>query len=237
MKDLHYIIGAILLLFLPGCQNAGDKNGGNEGTEQSGKVALKTLEDSANYGIGMNIGKNLKDQGFKRIKKELLIRGIKDALADRSPALDQQTAIRSINEQIRTLGQKQGNEASQKGKAFLEKNKEKEGVKSTENGLQYKVLQKGSGSSPTIDDTVTVHYKGTKVNGEVFDSSYERGKPATFPLKGVIKGWQQGIPMMKTGGVWKFYVPSELAYGKRGKGRQIGPNETLIFKVELKGVK
>ncbi|MFB6305865.1 MAG: FKBP-type peptidyl-prolyl cis-trans isomerase [Flavobacteriales bacterium] len=122
----------------------------------------------------------------------------------------------------------------EQGKVFLKKNKKKEGVKTTESGLQYKILKKGDGKSPSSPkSTVKVHYTGMFINRKIFDSSIERGKPAEFPLNRVIDGWTEGLQMMKEGGKWKFFIPYDLAYGKRGKPPKIGPNKTLIFEIEL----
>lgn len=127
--------------------------------------------------------------------------------------------------------------AMQKGEEFLKENAAKEGVKTLPSGLQYKVLKEGDGKSPKATDTVVVHYKGTLINGKEFDSSYKRGEPAEFPVNRVIKGWTEALQLMKEGSKWMLYIPSNLAYGERGAGADIGPNETLIFEVELLKVK
>jgi len=133
------------------------------------------------------------------------------------------------------LKQQQDAQTNQEeGEAFLAENRNKEGVQETESGLQYKVLEEGSGDSPVATDTVTVHYEGTLIDGTVFDSSYERGEPATFPLDGVISGWTEGLQLMKEGATYRFFIPADLGYGMNVRpGSPIGPNETLIFKVEL----
>jgi FKBP-type peptidyl-prolyl cis-trans isomerase len=123
--------------------------------------------------------------------------------------------------------------ARERGEKFLAENGKKEGVKTTSSGLQYKILKEGEGRSPKVSDTVVVHYKGTLINGKEFDSSYKRGEPATFPLSGVIKGWTEGLLYLREGGKAMLYIPSDLAYGSRGAGADIGPDETLIFEVEL----
>ncbi len=130
---------------------------------------------------------------------------------------------------------KSATENKEEGTAFLEENGKKEGVTTTASGLQFLVLEKGDGKgdSPKATDNVTVHYEGTTIDGKVFDSSYERGAPATFPLNRVIAGWTEGVQLMKEGAKYRFYIPSDLAYGERGAGRDIGPNSTLIFDVEL----
>jgi FKBP-type peptidyl-prolyl cis-trans isomerase len=130
----------------------------------------------------------------------------------------------------------QGEANKEKGETFLEANKAKEGVTALESGLQYKILKKGTGPSPKATDTVKCHYRGTTIDGKEFDSSYKRGEPATFALNRVIKGWTEGLQLMKEGGKWEFYIPSEMAYGERGSGPHIGPNEVLIFEVELLGI-
>lgn len=123
------------------------------------------------------------------------------------------------------------------GEAFLEKNKAQPGVTTTADGLQYKVITEGKGPKPKLDDQVTVHYQGTLVNGQEFDSSYKRGEPATFPVNGVIPGWTEALQLMPVGSTWELYIPAKLAYGEQGAPPVIGPNETLIFKVELLGIK
>lgn len=131
----------------------------------------------------------------------------------------------------------QATKNQQVGEAFLEKNKTKSGVTALPDGLQYKVIKAGQGEQPKADDVVTVNYAGRLINGKEFDSSYKRGEPATFPVNGVIPGWVEALQMMKVGSIWELYIPASLAYGEQGAPPSIGPNETLIFKVELLGVK
>ena len=123
------------------------------------------------------------------------------------------------------------------GQAYLEANKKKEGVVTLPSGLQYKIITEGKGKQPKSTDTVVAHYRGTLINGTEFDSSYKRNEPATFPVAGVIKGWQEALPLMKEGAKWQVYIPAELAYGPRGAGDVIGPNEVLVFDIELLSVK
>ena len=130
-----------------------------------------------------------------------------------------------------------GEKNAAEGTKFLEENKKKEGVKTTASGLQYKLIKEGTGAQPKATDTVTVNYRGTLINGKEFDSSYKRGQPATFPLNGVIKGWTEGLQLMKTGAKYQLFVPPNLAYGERAAGPDISPNSTLIFEVELLEVK
>jgi FKBP-type peptidyl-prolyl cis-trans isomerase FklB len=131
----------------------------------------------------------------------------------------------------------QGKKNLEAGQAFLEANKKKEGVVTLPSGLQYKVLTEGKGKQPKSSDSVIAHYRGTLINGTEFDSSYKRNEPATFPVQGVVKGWQEALPLMKEGAKWQIYIPADLAYGPRGAGQAIGPNETLIFDIELISVK
>jgi FKBP-type peptidyl-prolyl cis-trans isomerase FklB len=187
--------------------------------------------DAGSYGIGYDIGMNLSGGGIttEDIKPEDLIAGMLDALAGEDPAIEEDL--------VRAAMQKLGEKISARKKAsagkFLEENKKKEGVQVTDSGLQYKVLKSGNGATPTADSTVSVHYEGTLPNGEVFDSSIERGQPATFGVSQVIPGWTEALMRMKVGDKWQLVIPPELAYGERGSPPRIGPNETLVFEVEL----
>ena len=150
---------------------------------------------------------------------------------------DMQAAIEEFQKKQMKEMNAQAEKNKKAGEEFLAANKKKEGIHVTESGLQYKIIKKGSGKKPKATDTVEVHYKGTLINGEVFDSSYGRGEPTTFPVNRVIKGWQEALTLMSEGSKWEIYVPSDLAYGEKGAGGKIGPNETLIFEVELLKVK
>jgi FKBP-type peptidyl-prolyl cis-trans isomerase FklB len=156
------------------------------------------------------------------------------------PALNEQemgTAMNKFQEAAGKKRQAASEEAGKRGETYLAANKGKPGVKVLESGLQYKVAKQGEGKSPKPTDTVSVHYRGTLVNGTEFDSSYKRGQPATFPVNGVIRGWQEVLPLMKEGDKWEVVIPAALAYGDRGAGSAIGPNETLLFDIELLSVK
>jgi FKBP-type peptidyl-prolyl cis-trans isomerase FklB len=206
--------------------------------EDQAAPQLKDLKDKASYSIGLNIGSNFKKQNVD-LNPDALLAGVKDALSGKKPALSEAEAREVMTTWSKELGEKQKamaekNEAE--GKKFLEENKKKEGVKTTASGLQYKVLKEGNGPQPKATDTVTVDYRGTLIDGTEFDSSYKRGQPATFPLNGVIKGWTEGLQLMKPGAKYQFFIPSELAYGPRAMGPDIAPNSTLIFEVELKSV-
>jgi len=199
---------------------------------------LKDLKDKASYSIGLNIGTNFKKQNVE-LNPDALLAGVKDALSGNKPALSETEAREVMNTWSKELADKQkamADKNAAEGEKFLAENKKKDGVKTTATGLQYKALKEGSGPQPKASDTVTVDYKGTLISGTEFDSSYKRGQPATFPLNGVIKGWTEGLQLMKVGSKYQFFIPSDLAYGPRAMGPDIAANSTLIFEVELKGI-
>ncbi len=161
---------------------------------------------------------------------------MEDALNGKDPKLSDEeikAVVQSIQQKMIAKVKATAEKNLKAGEAYLKDNKKKEGVKTTPSGLQYQVIKKGNGKKPTSKDNVTVNYRGTLINGKEFDSSYSRNKPATFPVSGVVQGWQEALPMMKEGAKWKIFVPANLAYGMRGAPPNIGPNETLIFEIEL----
>ncbi len=202
-------------------------------------MELKDLKDKISYIIGRDMASNLKKQGID-IEAEPFMQGLKEVIAGQPSSLsssDVQQAMMALQQE---MGQKQGAQAAENkkaGEAFLAENKGKEGVKTLPSGLQYQVLQEGTGKTPSSTDQVTTHYHGTLIDGTVFDSSYERNQPATFPVNGVIAGWTEALQLMKEGSKWRLFIPSNLAYGTQGAGDVIGPNATLIFDVELISVK
>ena len=205
---------------------------------QEKSLQLKDQKDKVSYSLGLNIGFNLGRQNIS-INPDVLTAGIKDAIAGK-PQLttDQVKETMAAFEKDMTEKQKvAGEKNAAEGTKFLEENKKKEGVKTTASGLQYKSIKEGTGAQPKGNDTVTVNYRGTLINGTEFDSSYKRGQPATFPLNGVIKGWTEGLQLMKAGSKYQLFVPPNLAYGDRAVGPDISANSTLIFDVELIGVK
>jgi FKBP-type peptidyl-prolyl cis-trans isomerase FklB len=206
------------------------------------QTQLKTQKDKVSYIIGMEIGGNLKKQSID-IDTDLLLKGLKDAIAGNKPLLEEaemRTVMNTFKQEMAAKmaeeTKKRGEKNKKEGEAFLEANKKKEGVKTLPSGLQYKVITEGTGKMPKATDTVTVNYRGTFVDGTEFDSSYKRGQPATFPVKGVIKGWTEALQLMKEGSKWQLFIPASLAYGENAPP-QIGPNAVLIFEVELISVK
>ena len=199
------------------------------------EAPLSTDNQKFSYGVGMQIGQSISRQKVK-VDQDALILAIKDALEGKEPRVPLDELQRVMEAEEKKIAAQQTASSDKNleiGKAFLAENKKLDGVKTTDSGLQYRVITAGSGVNPKTTDTVTVHYRGTLIDGQEFDSSYKREQPATFPLNGVIKGWQEALPMMKEGGKWEIFVPSDLAYGPKGAGGAIGPNETLIFEIEL----
>ncbi len=192
------------------------------------KNGLKTDAQKLGYAIGQDIGRNV--SRFKGLMDvDTMISSIKDAMAGKEEKMTQ-AEISEVFVKLPALIA-EGNKT--KGDAFLAENKKKEGVVVTDSGLQYEVIKAGDGAKPKATDSVTVHYHGTLIDGTVFDSSFDRGTPTTFPLNGVISGWTEGVQLMPVGSKYRFTIPFSLAYGERGSGQTIGPNSTLIFDVEL----
>ena len=210
------------------------------------KADLQTEDDRVSYSIGFSMGSSFKKDELK-VNLDMFQQGVEDSYTGSGQILSEeeiQKTMMTFQQKMRAKKQetyakqmeerkKQGEANKEKGKEFLETNKTKEDIVTLESGLQYKILEKGTGGSPKPTDTVKCHYRGTTIDGKEFDSSYQRGEPATFALNRVIKGWTEGLQLMKEGGKWQFFVPSELAYGERGAGQNIGSNEVLIFEVEL----
>jgi FKBP-type peptidyl-prolyl cis-trans isomerase FklB len=203
------------------------------------KMELKTQKDKASYAIGLDMGSSLKKNEID-VNADALVRGIKDALSGGQKLMTDQEiseTIMGLQKELQTKQQSRVKAAADKnkkeGEDFLAENKKKEGVVTLPSGLQYKIIKPGTGKSPKATDSVSVHYKGTLIDGTEFDSSYKRGQAATFPVNGVIAGWTEALQLMKEGATWKLFIPANLAYGERGAPPTIGPNATLIFEVEL----
>ncbi|MFN3821054.1 MAG: FKBP-type peptidyl-prolyl cis-trans isomerase [bacterium] len=218
--------------------------GGCKGKAQNKETQLKTATQKFSYAVGLDLGQNFKQQGID-LDVEAFAQGLRDAAAGNASRLSDEEIREAVQELQEGIAERQppGETSSlaqknlEEGKKFLADNGNRAGVTTLPTGLQYEVIVAGTGPSPTINDTVTVHYRGTLIDGREFDSSYRRGEPATFPVTGVIEGWSQALPLMKVGSKWKLYIPPELAYGARGAGPDIGPYATLIFEVELLGIK
>ena len=207
------------------------------------KSQLKDQKDKASYSIGLELGTSLK-KGKMDVNTDTLLKGLKDGLSGAKPLLTEEQVKETMTALQKEMMEKQAaasKEAGEKnaaaGEKFLAENKTKDGVKTTASGLQYKVLKEGTGAPPKETDTVVTNYKGTLLDGTEFDSSYKRNEPATFPVNRVIKGWTEALQLMKPGAKYQLYIPSALAYGDRGVGKDIGPNSTLIFEVELISIK
>jgi FKBP-type peptidyl-prolyl cis-trans isomerase FklB len=219
------------------------KKTGTAAKSAAAAPALTTQKDKFSYALGMNIGNGYK-QGLEKQSVEfdanLVAQGVKDALSGAKTRLTEDEAkavLTEVQTEINKQRQEKMKEASDKNKAegaaFLTANKSKEGVVTLPSGLQYKILTAGIGPKPTASDQVVCNYRGTLIDGTEFDSSYKRGKPATFGVGQVIKGWTEALQLMPVGSKWQLFVPSDLAYAERGAGAEIGPNATLIFEVEL----
>ncbi|MEQ9010267.1 FKBP-type peptidyl-prolyl cis-trans isomerase [Algiphilus sp.] len=215
----------------------------NEGSTDAKEASLDSESAKFSYAVGVDLGNSL--QAVKDdVDLAALERGIQEAFAGEELALDEAERTEIKNAVAQRLQQeraeeqaKAGEEAAAKGEAYQEENAARDGVEVTDSGLQFESLEQGKGASPTAEDTVTVHYRGELIDGTEFDSSYQRGEPATFPLGNVIPGWTEALQKMQEGGKARLVIPPDLAYGEQGAGNRIGPNETLVFEVELIEVK
>ena len=210
------------------------------------KVELNDQRDKVGYSIGLDIGTNIRQQQVD-VDAHTIARGLEDGMLGHEPMMtDEEIQQTMMAFQQEMMAQQQAAQAGgpeemqaaaaenlEAGQAFLAEHAEQEGVTVLPSGLQYKVLEEGSGKSPSETDTVTTHYRGTLVDGTEFDSSYQRGEPAQFPVNGVIPGWTEALQLMEEGAKWQLVIPSDLAYGEQGAGGVIGPNSTLIFEIEL----
>lgn len=197
---------------------------------------MKTELEKLSYCLGVNVAQGLKSQGINKLDIEVYMEAFTDELVHNDPKLSPEEIGGFLQQYFTQLQNEKAEKAIAEGQQFLQENAQKEGVTVTESGLQYEILKEGEGEKPKLTDKVTTHYHGTLVSGEVFDSSVDRGEPASFPVNGVIPGWVEALQLMPVGSKWKLAVPSNLAYGERGAGQMIGPNTTLIFEVELLGI-
>lgn len=201
--------------------------------QETARVGLTNDIDSLSYGLGLLIGNNMHLQGVEKIQPDIYLKGVEDGFRSDPLSMSFEEANIFIQQYFEKQMARKAGQNLQEGQSFLDENAGKEGVVVLPSGLQYKVLQAGEGKSPGANDQVKVHYRGTLLDGSVFDSSYDRGEPAVFGVKQVIKGWTEALMLMKPGSKWMLYIPSDLAYGQNGAGDVIGPNATLIFEVEL----
>ena len=228
LKSLVYALAFVLTVGAAGCQNSGSK----------GTTKLANKNDSVSYALGVLIGENNKQQmknapGVDSLDKEILVAAFQKAFKGDSVMMKPETANGIIQKFFMEVSAAEGSKNQKAGEDFLAANKSKSGVVTLPSGLQYEIIKEGTGPKPTINDQVKCHYHGTTIEGKVFDSSVDRGEPATFPVGQVIPGWTEALQLMPVGSKWKLYIPSALAYGERGAGQEIKPNSTLIFEVEL----
>ena len=228
LKSVFYSVAAVAVL--AACQPQGTK-----------EVSLATENDSASYALGVLIGQNNKQNldaspGAEELSMDILINSFAQQVKGEESQMDANEARTIVQKFFESVSVKEAAKNAEEGEAFLATNKEKEGVMTTESGLQYEIMKEGDGPKPIDGQSVKCTYHGTLIDGTVFDSSVERGDTATFNINQVIPGWTEALKLMSVGSKWKLYLPSNLAYGERGAGQDIGPNSTLIFEVELVGI-
>ena len=231
-NPMKYVLVLLIAILFAACQSS-----------PGGKTSLSSEKDSLSYSVGLQMGESLK-LGADDMDIEALVKGIRDGMGDKEKMLTKEEVQNNFSKFQKIMTAKfqedqkrKAEEGIVKGDEFLKENAQKEGVVTLPSGLQYKIIEAGSGPSPKATDQVVVHYRGRLLDGTQFDSSYDRGQPATFGVGQVIKGWTEGLQLMSTGAKWELYIPSELAYGARGAGQTIPPNSTLIFEVELLEIK
>ena len=189
--------------------------------------------DSVSYSIGVLFAKSMQQQGVDEVNPEIVAKAMNDYFSGEMTVMPADKCEQMYQGYLSTVARERSAKAREEGEMFLAENAKREEVNVTESGLQYEVITAGDGAKPTANDKVKTHYHGTLINGEVFDSSVDRGEPISFPVGGVIKGWQEALQLMSVGDKWKLYIPSDLAYGERGAGAKIPPHSVLIFEIEL----
>lgn len=224
-RNLMLTLAAIMLIGFTACNT-------NTGSTSNAKIENGT--DSVSVALGQYYGKNIGQQ-FAGLNPELIAQGLIESFKDADAKLYEtpEAANTAITTYLHSESDRKAAANLAEGEAFLAENLKKKGIQVTESGLQYEVIKEGEGPKPTTENTVKVDYVGTTLDGKEFDSSIEKGQPATFPVTGVIPGWTEGLQLMTVGSKYKFYIPAALAYGERGAGGKIGPNATLIFEVDL----
>jgi FKBP-type peptidyl-prolyl cis-trans isomerase FklB len=204
------------------------------------EYTIKTDADKVSYGIGLQLGQQVKGQSFPHFSLDALVVGLPDIFNNapmRFPDDEMQAAFTTINQQVQSAASEAAQSNKVTGQAFLDENAKKEGVIVTDSGLQYEIITEGNGDKPKQSDTVITHYHGTLIDGTIFDSSVDRGEPAQFPVNGVIQGWIEALQLMPVGSKWRLTIPSDLAYGDQGSAPTINPGATLIFEIELLDIK
>jgi FKBP-type peptidyl-prolyl cis-trans isomerase FklB len=222
MKKVNLLIVSIALI-LSSCNNANYKT-------------PETEMEKVSYSLGVNVATGVKAQGIESLDINAISKAINDVFEGNDLDISEEESMQVLQEYFGKIAAEKQAKSSEVGIAFLAENAAKEGVTTTESGLQYEILSSSDGAKPNATDQVTVHYHGMLTDGTVFDSSVDRGEPATFPVNGVIPGWVEALQLMSVGDKWKLTIPSELAYGDRGAGGLIGPGATLVFEVELLGI-
>lgn len=228
LRTLVYATALVLTVGAAGCQNTGKK----------GEIKLTSRNDSVSYALGVLIGEQNKQQmksapGVDQLDKSILIAAFEQAFLGDSVQIKPEKANGALQKFFTEVSKAEGDKNLKEGEDFLAANKSKAGVVALPSGLQYEIIKEGNGPKPTAENEVKCHYHGTTIDGKVFDSSVERGEPATFPVNRVIPGWTEALQLMPVGSKWKLYIPAALAYGERGAGQDIKPNSALIFEVEL----
>lgn len=228
LRSLIYASAFVLTVGVAGCQNSGAK----------GDTKLTSKTDSVSYALGVLIGENTKQQmkdapGVDQLNKEILIAALTKSFKGDSVQIKAENANGMIQSFFNEVAVAEGAKNLKEGEDFLAANASKTGVVTLPSGMQYEIIKAGTGPKPTAENEVICHYHGTTIDGKVFDSSIERGEPATFPVNRVIPGWTEALQLMPVGSKWKLFIPAALAYGERGAGGDIKPNSTLIFEVEL----
>lgn len=230
LKNLM-LITSLFIFSLVSCNGQKTKEKSAKGGK---KITLNTEIDTVSYSLGVSVAQNLKRQGLKSVNTEVIAKAIEDVYNEKDLLIDLEKANQILQNYFQNLIKKKAEENLIAGQKYLEENKTKKGVVTLPSGLQYTVLNEGDGPQPKLEDKVTTHYHGTLIDGTVFDSSVERGQPATFPVSGVIKGWTEALQLMKVGAKWKLFIPSDIAYGENPRpGGPIEPNSALIFEIEL----
>jgi len=226
MNLRNLLVLSVLVVFIGAC-------GKNANLGSNAKMESEL--DTVSYALGADVAKSLKDRnGLEEINYQAFVKGMREAFEQDTLSMSDAERRNRIRTYLKRLSQRKNKENLKEGQEFLAENKKNEDVNVTESGLQYQVIEEGSGINPDPNDTVRVHYIGKTIDGETFDSSVDRGKPASFPVNGVIPGWTEGLQLMKEGAKYKFFIPTDLAYGTRVRpGGKIEPNEALIFEVEL----